>query len=77
MVHRQDGEYDVECLVLKGQRLGNRSHCRPGRRRALTEHYSRGVDSDNSASNGFVGTGSGTDIEDGGIGADQRVKSRG
>jgi hypothetical protein len=54
MVHRQDREYDVECLILKGQRLGNRSHCRRGRRPALTQHYSGWLDSDNSASDGFV-----------------------
>jgi hypothetical protein len=54
MVHCQDGEYDVERLILKGQRLGNCSHCGRGRRQALTEHYSGWLNSDNTTSNGFV-----------------------
>jgi len=54
MVHRQNGEYDVECSILKGQRLGNCSHCRRGRRQALTEHYNGWLNSDNTTSNGFV-----------------------
>jgi hypothetical protein len=54
MVHRQDGEYDVECLILKGQRLGNSSHRRRGRRRALTEHYNGWLDSDNTVLDGLV-----------------------
>ena len=54
MVHCKDGEYDVECLVLKGQRLGNRLYSRRGGSRALTEHYGGWFDSDNSASDRFV-----------------------
>jgi hypothetical protein len=54
MVHRQDGEYDVECPIVKGQRLGDRSHCWRGRGRPLPEHYRGWLDSDNTASDGFV-----------------------
>jgi len=77
MMNRQDGEYDVESSGPKRQRLGYRANCRRGRRRALTKHYRGRLDSDSPASDGFVGAGSGTNVKDGAIAADQHVKSRG
>jgi hypothetical protein len=54
MVDGQDGEDDVERMVLKRQRFRNRSRCGGGRTSPLPEHDNRWLDGDNAASVGFV-----------------------